>query len=199
MSHYFKDDPNLKSNIRTIKFSLFEKEYTFYTDDGIFSKDHLDYGTKVLLKTLIREPLDGKCLDLGCANGIVGIVLKTMFADLIFDLIDINNRAIEVAKKNIELYGLDDLEAFYSDGFENVKGNYNFIFFNPPIRAGKKQIYSLYEEAFNFLENSGYLYIVIRKDKGALSSKAKLMEVFGNCTIIEKDKGFYVLKSKKEE
>lgn len=99
MGHYFQDDPNLKSNIRLIKMNIFSKEYNFYTDDGIFSKNELDDGTLTLLQVAIKETIAGRCLDLGCANGIVGIVLKDFFPDTHFDLVDVNQRALVLAKK----------------------------------------------------------------------------------------------------
>lgn len=84
---------------------------------------------------------------------------------------------------------------FYSDGFSNNPHHYRYIFFNPPIRAGKALIYQLYEQAYHHLEPQGVLYVVIRKSHGALSSKEKLMQLFGNCVIINRNKGFYVLKT----
>lgn len=195
MSHYFQDDPNLKSNIRLIKMNIFDKEYNFYTDDGIFSKNELDDGTLTLLQAVVKEKIAGRCLDLGCANGVVGIVLKDCFPHTHFDLVDVNQRALSLAKKNVENYQLDDVDVFYSDGFSNNPHHYQFIFFNPPIRAGKALIYQLYEQAYQHLEQQGALYIVIRKSHGALSSKEKLMQLFGNCVIIKRNKGFYVLKT----
>ena len=68
---------------------------------------------------------------------------------------------------------------------------------NPPIRAGKAVIYKMFEEAYDHLEEDGALWVVIRKAQGALSAKAKIESVFGNCEIVHRDKGYFVLKSVK--
>ncbi len=199
MGHYFTDDPNLKSNVRLLKLAILKREFSFYTDDGIFSKDELDEGTDTLIGVVAKEPIQGHCLDFGCANGIVGIVVKTLFPMTTFDLVDVNHRALDLAKKNVALHQLQGMDVFYSDIFQNNTHLYDCIFLNPPIRAGKEVIYAMYEGAYHHLNQGGKLYVVIKKSHGAPSSKDKLMQLFGNCDIMERNRGFYVLKSTKNQ
>ena len=68
---------------------------------------------------------------------------------------------------------------------------------NPPIRAGKKTVFKFYEEAYNHLDCGGNFYAVVQKKQGAASSQKKLEELFGNCHVLIKKKGYWVFKSVK--
>ena len=197
MSHYFKDDPNLKSEIREINFLLFNRAFSFSSDAGVFSKNELDEGTKTLLESTIKQNLSGRVLDLGCGIGMVGVVLGVLYPELTVDLIDVNHRALNLASINKERYHLENLNVFYSDGFQQIQTKYNFVVTNPPIRAGKTVIYSFFDGSYEHLIEGGILLVVIRKSHGAPSAKQKLEELFGNCEIIDRNKGYYVLKSVK--
>jgi 16S rRNA (guanine1207-N2)-methyltransferase len=75
--HYFTDNRDLPSRRREITYFFQGREYTFTTDDGVFSKSEVDFGTHTLLKAIAEEdPLHGSVLDLGCGYGVIGIVLK---------------------------------------------------------------------------------------------------------------------------
>lgn len=197
MSHYFKDDPNLKSEIREIDFLLFNRAFSFSSDAGVFSKNELDEGTKTLLECTIRQNLSGRVLDLGCGIGMVGVVLGVLYPELTVDLTDVNHRALNLASINKEHYHLENLNVFYSDGFQQIQTKYNFVVTNPPIRAGKMVVYSFFDGSYEHLVEGGILLVVIRKSHGAPSAKQKLEELFGNCEIIDRNKGYYVLKSVK--
>ena len=194
MSHYFTNDNNLKSEKIVIEDKFNNKEYKFISDNGVFSKDELDYGSKALLNVLIKEDLKGSLLDLGCGYGFIGIVLKKEFDKLAIDMVDVNLRALELSKHNCNINNVDN-NIFESDGFKNTKKKYNVIVTNPPIRAGKETIYEFFEEGYKNLEENGLLYVVMRKNHGAKSSIDKLNDIFGNCCLLKKDKGFYIFKS----
>ena len=82
-----------------------------------------------------------------------------------------------------------------SFAYENVVGTFDVIVSNPPIRAGKKVVFEILEKAFDFLNENGELIVVIQKKQGAPSAQKKMNEVFGNCEIIKRDKGYFILKS----
>ena len=100
MSQYFENDKSVKSNRKLINFSFNDREYYVYTDNGVFSKGRFDYGTKVLLENININNLCGKVLDLGCGIGVVGVILGTINKDISIDMIDVNERALELAKEN---------------------------------------------------------------------------------------------------
>ena len=196
MPHYFSENNDtLKSNPKEIAFSVNDTNLKFNTDIGVFSKGNLDRGTKVLLDFLTIEDSDKKILDLGCGYGVIGIYLAKKY-QLDVDMIDVNKRAIELTKKNIDLNSVN-ANVFQSDGFSNVDSKYDFIITNPPIRAGKKVYYKFFEESANFLKEEGRLLLVINKKHGAMSAIKFLKTIYLAVEIVGKDKGFNVISCKK--
>ncbi len=170
----------------------------FISDNGVFCKDKIDEGSIILLKTLNKYSLGKRILDVGCGYGVLGITLKKCFPQSSVDMIEINPRAIELAQINAKKNECD-VHIFESDIYSNVKCfNYTDIVTNPPIRAGKKVIYKIFEEAYDHLDKNGALWVVIRKNHGALSACRFIEGIFGNCTILNKEKGYYILKSEKK-
>ncbi len=112
---------------------------------------------------------------------------------------DVNERALELSKMNAKENKVDDrIKIIASSAFENIKDNYDIIMTNPPIRAGKDLIFSFYEGAYKHLNKGGKLYVVIQKKQGALSTKAKLESLFGNCEIADKKSGYFIFRSIRE-
>ena len=170
--------------------------FTFLTDSGVFSKKMIDYGSQVLLNSVDFEK--GKTLlDLGCGYGPLGISLAKV-QGVQATMIDINNRAIDLALKNAET---NDVTAsiFQSNIYEKVTGTFDYIISNPPIRAGKQVVHTIIADSMNYLNDGGSLTIVIQKKQGAPSVKAKMQEIFGNVDILKRDKGYYILRSTKTE
>lgn len=154
----------------------------------------MDHGTQVLLETLEGEDIHGKVLDLGCGYGPVGVVIKTLFPKTEMTSCDVNPRAVELTALNAKKNHVS-LETVVSDGFEKIQANYDIVITNPPIRAGKKVIYKMFDDAYLHLETGGTLYVVIRKAQGAESAIKKLKDTFGNCEMIQRKSGYWVLKS----
>ena len=194
-SHYFKNDNTVKSEERLIRFHFKGKAFELFSDNGVFSKNGLDEGSNILIEYILKLPLSGRLLDMGCGIGPIGLTLATFFENAFIDMFDINERAVNLAKKNQQKLGVNNVEIGVSDGFENAKKDYNYIFINPPIRAGKQVIYKMFDDSFESLSAGGTLVIVIRKSHGAPSAQKKLTELFGNCEIKEKNKGYYILQS----
>ena len=136
MSHYYLNDPNLKSDKRIITYEYYGKELKFYSDLGVFSKNKIDRGTDILLNTLELE--GKKVLDLGSGIGAIGVALASRDKMLEVTSTDVNERALALAKENYELNGIKNYSVFKSDGYENIKDSFVLIVLNPPIRAGKQ-------------------------------------------------------------
>ena len=192
MSQYFDNDKNIKSKKRNIKFYFKNREYNIVSDNGVFSKDRFDYGTRVLLESIDIEKLSGKVLDLGCGIGVVGLILGSINKNIGIDMVDINERAINLTKENLILNGINN-NVFISDVYENVKCKYNYIITNPPIRAGKDVIRKFLIGSYDYLEKEGILYFVMRKDHGVKSIMKELENIF-DVEVINKDKGFYIVR-----
>lgn len=197
MNHYFDDNQHLKSNRKEISFRFWCFDYLFVTDHGVFSKGEIDEGSEVLLKALKEQELGDKILDLGCGYGTIGIILKKAFADKSVMMVDVNTRALDLAKANAKANEVD-VKIIKSNIFASIKEErFTSVITNPPIRAGKQVIYQMFKESYNQLEKAGTLYVVMRKSHGAKSAQAYITEVFGNCEVVAKAKGFYVLSAKK--
>ncbi len=153
----------------------------------------MDRGTEILLEAVCGEGLKGSLLDLGCGVGVVAVICTKLFQTETY-AVDINPRAVELTQLNSAGNGVQ-VDAFVSDGFTSVDSTFDTVLTNPPIRAGKAVIYRMLEDAKTHLNPGGALYAVIRRKQGAESALRKLEEVFGNCTVAARDKGYWVLKS----
>jgi 16S rRNA (guanine1207-N2)-methyltransferase len=197
MSHYFIEDPNLKNDFHDIEFTVNNHSFNFISNSGVFSKNELDFGSRLMIEQTIKLGLYGSVLDVGCGIGVIGLVLASFFQDSSFTLIDVNNRALEVAQKNKERLNLSNVTIKYSDIFSHVNEMYDCIITNPPIRAGKKVVYGIFEQSYDHLNDNGSLLVVIRKEQGALSAITKLETIYQSCSIQERKKGYYIIKCQK--
>lgn len=199
MAHYFDQCPSVESHVRTVQFSLEARNFDFLTDSGVFSKGGLDIGTEQLLRAAIRDlrddPIRGAFLDLGCGYGPVGIALKRIFSGIDVTMVDVNQRALELARQNAGRNGVSQVRILESDGYQALPGErFNVILTNPPIRAGKETVYRFFDEAVDHLSPGGRLYAVVGKKQGAPSAERHLASVMGNCKRIAREKGFWVFR-----
>ena len=198
MSHYFQDDPSLKSNIRNICFEIDGHNIELLTDNGVFSKSRIDEGSLAFLKVIVPLRLSGKILDLGCGYGPIGLTIAITSPTARVDLADINTRALTLCRQNANLLGLSQrVTILQSDIYENIEGPYDSIVVNPPIRAGKKVTYSMYDGAYQRLIDGGSLFIVIRKNQGGPTASKYIESLFGNIALLKKDKGYYIYQATK--
>ena len=200
MQHYFIDKPHTEADYFNFNDSVLGLNLCFRSCDSIFSKNKIDDGTRALLAAIEKKcELNGHGLDLGCGLGVIAIALIKKFG-LTFDMVDINNTAVKLSKENLIKNNVQkNANVFYSDGFSEVKDSYNFIVTNPPIKTGKKLLFDLMSGAYEHLKDKGKLILVIRKDHGMESLKKHIISVFGNCEIIDRNKGFYILYAVKNK
>ena len=198
MSHYFENDKNLKSEIRELSYKYNSSFFIFYRDNGVFSKNNIDYGSRLLIETYLKENdiNEKRVLDVGCGYGFLGIMVSRV-TDSYVEMIDINKRAVHLTNMNIKRYKDFKGKTYVSNVYENVEGKYDIIITNPPIRIGKEKLLEILIGAFDHLEDNGCLYYVIRKDQGALSIKKILEENSINVEIINRDKGYFIYRAKK--
>ena len=194
MKNYYTNNENLETTPEEFIYRYREKELTFISDNGVFSKKMIDYGSRVLLDTIKIDSNKKSLLDVGCGYGTFGVSLKSVYPFLQVEMVDVNERAINLAKKNLQKNNLD-AKVYMSSVYDNVFGKYDLIVTNPPIRAGKEIVTKILVEAKEHLNYKGEIWVVIQKKQGAPSAKKNLETVFGNVTIEKKDKGYYVLKA----
>lgn len=195
MEHYFTNNDNLKSEFRTIIYKYNDYNFEFTSDLGVFSKDRVDYASKLLIETYFKLGRRNiKLLDLGCGYGLIGLTMaKIMNANV--DMVDINKRALHLSNMNAKNTNIK-ANIFESSIYSNITDKYDVIITNPPIRAGKETVTEFVLGAKNYLSDSGELWMVMNKDHGAKSMIEKMKKVYTNVEILEKSKGFYVILAK---
>ncbi len=190
MGHYFTND-EVKSKPVKLEVMFDEQKYYFYSDNGVFSKHGLDFGTRSLLDVLPFNEIKGKVLDFGCGYGPIGIIIAKR-TNTEVSMIDINKRSLSLAKKNAELNDAK-VNIYESDIYSQVNETFNYIVTNPPIRVGKKILYEILFGAKEHLKKDGELWLVINKDQGAKSLMHDLEKEY-KVTLVDKNKGFFVIK-----
>ena len=199
MAHYFENDDSLKSEKRVIKYTINSMNFELTSDLGVFSKNELDPGSKLLIQNAINDKIHGDLLDMGCGYGPIGITLASICSLDKVDFVDVNRRALSLTNDNATKYNIKNFSVIESNGFEKIVDNYDYILINPPIRAGKEIIFKMFENSIEKLKKNGVLLIVIRKDQGAPSAKNKLQSIYGNCETIDREKGYHILKCVKNQ
>lgn len=194
MSQYFQNDVSVKSELHTIKFDFDGQKFALKSDNGVFSKDRLDTGTEILLKTVLEQSQPQKdVLDLGCGIGTVGVILSRFWNCQVTG-IEINDRAARLAEENYKMNHVNG-EVYNQDGLQEMDTRYDCILLNPPIRAGKAVIYSLFEQSAKVLKPDGNLWIVMRKQHGAASAIDYLKTLGLDTERCARDKGFWIIKA----
>lgn len=196
-NQYFENNDKLKSNIQTIKYYFKKNTLLFDTDNGVFSKGGIDFGSNVLLQTLPDLEAKNTLLDVGCGYGTIGLTLAKKYPNLSVEMVDVNLRAIELSKNNAVKNNISNVNIYESSCYENVDKTYDLIISNPPIRAGKKIVFEILSGSFEHLNKGGELWIVIQKKQGAESSLKYLKTIFGNVEVVNKDGGYWIIKSRK--
>ncbi|MBS4206368.1 class I SAM-dependent methyltransferase [Lederbergia citrea] len=196
--HYYSRSPETASDPMYWNAELRNHQFRFKTDQGVFSKKEVDFGSRLLIDTFELPDKAGPILDVGCGYGPIGLSLAKDFPERHLHMVDVNQRAIALARENAGLNMIDNVDIYESDRFEEIKEtNFAAVLTNPPIRAGKDIVHDILEKSFQHIIPGGDLWVVIQKKQGAPSAKAKMAEVFDRVEIIAKKKGYYILKASK--
>lgn len=199
-NHYYTTQPKTPHNLDQWNFELKGKTLHFVTDSGVFSKKTVDFGSRVLIDAFTENDLPaGNLLDVGCGYGPIGLALAAT-SERTVEMVDINERAVNLAKQNAGNNQISNVDIHPSNIYETINGSeFAAILSNPPIRAGKQVVHEILSGAYELLTLKGTLTVVIQKKQGAPSAAKRMEEVFGNVTTVTKDKGYYILRSVKEQ
>ena len=193
---YFTENPTSQHDVHIIDYQVNGIDLKFTTDAGVFSKLRVDYGSGVLIKKMVDvEFPPSNILDVGTGYGPIGLFAAKFWPKQTVEMIDVNERGLDLAKQNAEVNHIHNVAIFSSDIYSNISPakKYGLILTNPPIRAGKKVVSNILSGAKNHLVSDGVLLVVIQKKQGEPSARKLLTKTFGNCTILKRDKGYYVL------
>ncbi|KYG33946.1 class I SAM-dependent methyltransferase [Alkalihalobacillus trypoxylicola] len=196
--HYYTNQPSVKSDRKQWSTVLKGHSLRFITDRGVFSKEEVDFGSRFLIDEISPPSIAGDILDVGCGYGPIGLTLAKEHQERSVVMVDVNERAIELAKENAAANHISNVSIYASESFDSIKERgFALIVTNPPIRAGKTVVHDILIRSYDYLSEHGELWVVIQKKQGAPSAFEKLKEVFSEVSIEKKKKGYYLLVAKK--
>ncbi|WP_019123549.1 class I SAM-dependent methyltransferase [Brevibacillus massiliensis] len=195
--HYYSNQPRTPHDEREFSFDLNGRAFRFVTDAGVFSRDRVDFGSLLLIETM-EFPADASVLDVGCGYGPIGLSAAVRASRGWVTMIDVNERAVMLARRNAERNGIENVEVLISDLYSEVRGRtFDVILTNPPIRAGKDVVHRIFTEGHELLAEGGQMWVVIQKKQGAPSAWKKLQEVYSSVEEVEKKKGYSIFRAYK--
>ncbi|MBI5975612.1 class I SAM-dependent methyltransferase [Staphylococcus canis] len=201
MGHYYDAHPEVKTNEKQIEYQYQHNILNLVTDAGVFSRDKVDFGSDLLIKTFLHEHPPGQkktIVDVGCGYGPIGLMIAKVAPHNHVTLLDVNTRALALVERNASKNQIQNVTVLESDGLSQITNNSSdYILTNPPIRAGKKIVHNILTDAYEKLKSQGALYVVIQKKQGMPSAKKKMADVFGNVESTANQKGYHILKSTK--
>ncbi|MCK8489728.1 class I SAM-dependent methyltransferase [Paenibacillus sp. MBLB2552] len=195
--HYYSNKPTAAHDRKTWEAMLRGQTLRFVSDAGVFAKGGVDFGSRTLIEAM-DIPEDAEVLDVGCGYGPIGLTAARLASRGHVMMIDVNSRAVELAKENAAANGVNNVTIAESDLFSAVgERQFDVVLTNPPIRAGKATVHAIFEGAYERLRSGGSLWVVIQKKQGAPSAKAKLESLFAQVEEVTKDKGYRIYKAVK--
>jgi len=198
--HYYTEIPSSKINTFLIKPIIRNRFYQFKTVSGVFSYKKADKGTLLLLKYLQIPPNASHVLDMGTGYGIIGIVIATEFPQIQVKMIDINERAVWIARENLKLNKIPNAKVYWGDFYDSIKKEkekFDLVLTNPPLALGHKIIFNFISTTPLYLKSEGYFYLVVQTKKGAQNFANKMNEIFGNVELVAIQSGFRLFRSQK--
>lgn len=191
--HYFSSEPLTAKNLRDLHVNIAGQDLELVTASGIFSPDHIDLGTKVLLRKAPTPPAAGNLLDIGCGWGPIALTLALRSPAAHVWAVDVNSRALELVRRNAERAGVKNLTAVPPD---EVPADLKFaaIWSNPPVRIGKPALQELVSTWLQRLIADGDAWLVIQRNLGGDSLHRWLMEQGWAVERAGSAKGFRVLR-----
>ncbi len=192
-SHYFSASPGGKSRPGTVGLRVGDLDVELATDRGVFSPDELDFGTRYLLAEAPRPPLHGPSLDLGCGYGPIAVALGRWAPQAPLWAIDVNLRALELCRANLDRHGRSDAKVCHPD---DVPPDVRFsaIYSNPPIRIGKAALHELLAQWLGRLADEGLAYLVVNKNLGSDSLARWLNQQGWPTTRLSSRRGYRILE-----
>ncbi|MEM3703189.1 MAG: methyltransferase [Candidatus Bathyarchaeia archaeon] len=195
--YYFAPKPKSKPKFGVIHTNLRGISFRFLTASGVFSKKRVDLGTRLLIKAMVL-PESGYVLDIGCGYGAVGIAAAKINPKLHVVMVDVNERAVRLAKQNIEINHVYNAEVRRGHLYEPVKGmRFQCILSNPPVSAGLSIVKAIIMEAPKRIIEKGTLQMVVKSKIGGKRLQQMFEEAFGNCFVLGRESGYRVLMSEK--
>lgn len=194
--HYFSASPASPENLRRVRVRLVGRDIEVTTAGGVFSPDHVDSGTGVLLANTPDPPPGGNLLDLGCGWGPIALSLALESPHATVWAVDVNERALDLVRRNAAELGLDNVNAARPDDVPD-EVVFRTIWSNPPIRVGKNELHDLLERWIPRLDERSDAWLVVARNLGSDSLQRWLAATFGRGYTVSRaatGRGFRVLR-----
>ncbi|MDI6847312.1 MAG: methyltransferase [Candidatus Bathyarchaeia archaeon] len=197
-NHYFTAHPKSKIKFGIIRVHLRGRPFEFLTASGVFSKRRVDLGTRLLVESMVL-PEKGSVLDVGCGYGAVGIAAATFNPDLRVIMVDVNQRAVWLARQNIEINNVGNAEVRRGQLYEPIKDlKFNCVLSNPPVSAGMETVKAIIVEAPKHMTCKALFQMVVRSKIGGKRLRTLLESAFGNIEVLARKSGYRVFISEKQ-
>jgi 16S rRNA G1207 methylase RsmC len=194
--HYFSQSPASEFTPRTITAIIAGRPVELTTAAGVFSPDHIDTGSQVLLSTVPAPAPGGELLDLGTGWGPIALTMASDSPRARVWAVDVNERALDLTRRNAAALGLDNVVPSLPDDVPDDL-TFNTIWSNPPIRVGKDELHNLLTRWLHRLAPAGDAWLVVQRNLGSDSLQrwleAELPEEF-SIHRVATNKGFRVLR-----
>lgn len=198
VEHYFTAHPKSKAKFGLIKTCLRGRPFEFLTASGVFSKRRVDLGTRLLIESMVL-PQNGYALDVGCGYGPVGIAAAVFNPCLSVVMVDVNYRAVWLARQNVEKNRVSNVEVKRGFLYEPVKDMvFDCVLSNPPVTAGLETVRAMICNAPRYMSRKAVFQMVVKSKVAGKRLCAIFEEAFGNVEILSRESGYRVLVAKKE-
>ncbi|MBK0347097.1 class I SAM-dependent methyltransferase [Aerococcaceae bacterium zg-ZJ1578] len=198
---YFMNQPEVAHQQREIVYEVAPYRLKLTTDNGVFSKNQVDYGSNVLVETLLAELNSASAeviVELGSGYGPIALMLAKQLPNAVVTGIEINERAYHLAQQNAQRNGIENCQFINGDAITALlEVQPTVVVTNPPIRAGKAVVHGFIERAAQLLSDDGVLYVVIQKKQGAPSAEKLMRQLFSEVEKVTQDKGYWILRGVK--
>jgi 16S rRNA (guanine1207-N2)-methyltransferase len=192
---YFTAKPGSRRRPESVSALLHGRTFVFETDSGVFARGAIDRGTELLARSLELAP-GAHVLDLGCGYGVLGIVASAIAPNGRVVMTDVNERAVELARRNVHANHVPHVDVRLGAFYEAAGGErFDAIVTNPPIRAGKDVVFRIVDEAPAHLKRGGTFWLVARTKQGAKSLEEHITKVFGGCDTVARGSGYRVFRA----
>jgi 16S rRNA G1207 methylase RsmC len=195
--HYFSSRPDSPPVARRVRLVVDGRAVQLASANGVFSADHLDRGTRVLLEHAARPPATGRLLDLGCGYGPIACALAIRSPGAVVHAVDVNERALELATANAAELDLPNVQVGRPDELD-AGLRFDRIYSNPPIRVGKAALHALLATWLDRLTDDGTAHLVVQRNLGSDSLQRWLRDQGWSATRAASSQGFRILDVRKE-
>jgi 16S rRNA (guanine1207-N2)-methyltransferase len=198
VEHYFVANPKSRPRFGLIRTYLRGKPFEFLTASGVFSKQRVDLGTRLLIESMLL-PKKGCALDIGCGYGAVGIGAAAFNPRLYVILVDVNARAVWLARQNVEKNMVSNAEVRRGCLYAPVEDLiFDCVLSNPPVSAGMETVRAMIVEAPRHMVCGGVFQMVVKSKIGGKRLRTIFEEAFGNVEVLARESGYRVLLSRKQ-